>query len=196
MSKQRRTPPKPKPQPASSTNRLLLAGVAVLAVVVVGAVALRGGIGSGGPSAGQSMAASAGGSATGAPAGSPGGAEVRVITGGIHTVHHSLTPLPTGSTPREDGRPTLVWFSGTWCHVCETMEPYVQSTIAQFGERMAFAEKSVDHDRAAASKFAVRGTPTFVLIDAQGRELSRFFYQPDPARLQQTVDTALKQAGF
>lgn len=190
MSKQRRAQAQRGQSPqASSTNRLLLlGGAAVIAVLVVGAVALRGGIGQGGSTAPEVAAPSAG-----APAAAEG---VRVITGGIHTVHHTVAPLPTASTPREDGRPTLVWFSGTWCHVCETMAPYAQSTIAQFEARVAFAEKSVDHDRAAASKFAVRGTPTFVLIDAQGRELSRFFYQPDPARLQQTVDAALKQAGF
>ena len=72
------------------------------------------------------------------------------------------------------------------------MEPYTDQTIAQFDGRMAFAEKSVDHDRPAASRFGIRGTPTFVLIDAQGRELQRFFYQPDGALLGQAIDAALK----
>ncbi|MGE3857652.1 MAG: TlpA family protein disulfide reductase [Dehalococcoidia bacterium] len=194
MSKQRRGRAKAaSPRPASSNNRLLLGGaVIVIAVVaVVAGLVASGRFGQTGAGTGHGMAASSDGTAAGAA-----DAAVRVITGGIHTVRHTIAPLPTASTPREDGRPTLVWFSGTWCHFCENMAPYAQSTFAQFEGRMAFAEKSVDHDRAAASRFSVRGTPTFVLIDAQGRELSRFFYQPDAARLRQTVDAALKQAGL
>lgn len=116
---------------------------------------------------------------------------VRMLRGGIHTVAHSLAPLPSASAPRADGRPTLVWFSGTWCDVCASMEPYTNATLAQFDGQLAFVEKSVDHDRAAVSRYGVRGTPTFVLIDAQGKELGRFLYQPDAARLTQAVNRLL-----
>lgn len=118
-------------------------------------------------------------------------AGVQVLTGGIHTVYHSSAPLPTADAPRQDGRPTLVWFSGTWCDICHRMEPYANTTFKQFEGRLAFVEKSVDHDRAAANRYGVRGTPTFVLLDAQGRDVARFFYQPDADRLAQAVDRAL-----
>lgn len=116
---------------------------------------------------------------------------VRMLKGGIHTVAHSLVPLPSASAPRADGRPTLVWFSGTWCDVCASMEPYTNATLAQFDGQLAFVEKSVDHDRGAVTRYGVRGTPTFVLIDAQGKELGRFLYQPDAARLTQAVNRLL-----
>ena len=118
-----------------------------------------------------------------------------LLKGGVHTVRHSTAPLPTAAAPRPDGRPTLVWFTATWCEVCESMAPYAHQAIAEFDERIASVEKSVDHDRPAASRFSVRGTPTFVLIDAQGHEVQRFFYQPDGARLRQTIDAALKKIG-
>lgn len=106
-----------------------------------------------------------------------GGAAVRVLTGSHHTVYHSTERLPTSSSPRADGKATLVWFSGTWCEYCEQMEPYAHRTASEFTDAFVFVEKSVDDDRDAAGRFGVRGTPTFVLIDASGRELTRFGFR-------------------
>ena len=105
------------------------------------------------------------------------GGEVRVYTGSVHTVYHSADPLPTRATPNIDPRPTLVWFSGTWCPYCADLEPWVWEAASSVSDRIRFVEKSVDHDRAAAQRYGVRGTPTFVLIDAVGEEIARFFYQ-------------------
>ena len=122
------------------------------------------------------------------------GGEVRVLQGSAHTVYHS-DALPTSNEPRADGRPTLVWFSGTWCHFCERMDPFAWETASDFGDRVVFLEKSIDHDRGAASRFGVRGTPTFVLLDARGRELARFFYQADRSSFASTIEAALARVG-
>lgn len=114
---------------------------------------------------------------------------------GVHAVLHSPDPLPTEAAPSEDSRPTLVWFSGTWCHFCAEMEGFAHSAAGQFSDRMRFVEKSVDHDGAAARRYGVRGTPTFVLIDERGHELSRFSYQPDSGRFMQQIEAALTAAG-
>jgi hypothetical protein len=37
--------------------------------------------------------------------------EVKIIKGANHTVLHHVAPLPSASSPRTDGKPTLVWFS-------------------------------------------------------------------------------------
>ena len=49
------------------------------------------------------------------------GGDIQVLTGTRHTVYRSLAPLPTAQQPRADGKPTLVWFSGTSCEYCEQM---------------------------------------------------------------------------
>ncbi len=116
---------------------------------------------------------------------------VRVLTGSAHTVYHSTLPVPPQATPRGDGRPTLVWFSGTWCTFCERMEPFAHGTASQFRERLVFVEKSVDHDRAAASRYGVRGTPTFVLVDAVGEEIARFHYQSNAVAFADAILSAL-----
>lgn len=114
---------------------------------------------------------------------------------GVHTVLHSPDPLPTEASPSRDSRPTLVWFSGTWCHFCASMEGFAHAAAGRFTDEIRFVEKSVDHDRAAARRYCVRGTPTFVLIDVEGRELARFSYQPDAERFARQIEAALTAAG-
>ena len=122
-----------------------------------------------------------------------GGGEINVLTGSKHTVYHSTAPLPTSAAPRSDGRPTLVWFSGTFCEFCERMEPFAHPTAAKFSDRAAFVEKSVDDDRNAAAQYGVRGTPTFVLIDARGREISRFSFQSTEQAFSAAIESALSR---
>lgn len=113
---------------------------------------------------------------------------------GVHAVLHSPDPLPTEANPSQDSRPTLVWFSGTWCHFCANMEGFAHTAAGRFSGEMRFVEKSVDHDGAAARRYGVRGTPTFVLIDDSGQELARFSYQPDAERFTQQIEAALAAA--
>lgn len=124
-----------------------------------------------------------------------GRGEVRVITGSRHTVYHAEDPLPERATPRADGQPTLVWFSATWCEFCEQMDPFVHEVGSTFDERMVFVEKSVDHDRRAADRYGIRGTPTFVMLDAAGNEQSRFHYQSSAADFAAAIEAALVGVG-
>ncbi len=124
------------------------------------------------------------------------GGDVRVLTGTHHTVYHSESPLPTPQAPRSDGKPTLVWFSGTWCEFCEQMDPFAHETARSFADRAVFVEKSVDDDRAAAARYGIRGTPTFVLIDAKGKELGRFGFQPTAVAFNKTIASLLARAGL
>lgn len=119
------------------------------------------------------------------------GGEVSVLTGTHHTVYHSTAALPTAQKPRADGKPTLVWFSGTWCEYCERMEPFAHDTARQFSDRAVFVEKSVDEDRNAAAAYGIRGTPTFVLIDANGRELGRFGFQANAPAFSKAIESTL-----
>ncbi|MEZ4552781.1 MAG: thioredoxin family protein [Dehalococcoidia bacterium] len=164
---------------------LPLAAVAAL-VIALGVYALGGSSdegGGGAASAATQEAAEA----------NAGGAVVR-YSGSHHTVYHSPDPLPSADAPSPDGRPTLVWFSGTSCEFCAQMEPFAHQTAAGFRDRMRFVEKEANRDRGASSKYAVRGTPTFVLLDGAGREVTRFFYQPSAAQFSGAIEAALQQA--
>ena len=120
------------------------------------------------------------------------GTAVEAFTGPDHTVYHSTAPLPSEATPRADGRPTFVWFSATNCRDCKRMEEFAHRAAHQFSARAAFVEKAVDRDSAAA-RYGVTATPTFILIDARGGELSRFGYQTSAEAFSQAIETALRQ---
>ena len=122
------------------------------------------------------------------------GGAVEAHTGPNHTVYHSAAPLPTASTPRADGRPTLVWFSATTCEYCERMEPFANSVAHTFVDRLAFVEKGIDTGGSSdAAHFAVRGTPTFVLLDARGRAVAQFGFQATPESFAASIERALSR---
>ena len=58
---------------------------------------------------------------------------------------------------------------------------------------MLFVEKDITRDPAART-YRVFGTPSFVLVDANGKELARFGYQRSAAEFAATVKAALAKA--
>ena len=123
------------------------------------------------------------------------GTDVIVYSGRAHVVYHSEPPLPSTALPRADGQPTLVWFSAVWCPVCERMAPFVHETASQYTDRLVFIEKSIDEDRDSSNRYGVRGTPTFIMLDAAGREVSRFHGQADAASFAFAIEQALTAVG-
>lgn len=120
-----------------------------------------------------------------------GGGDIRVLSSGAHTVYHLDQPLPSVATPRTDGRPTLVWFSATWCTTCKSMEPFAHKTANGFAEEVVFVEKAIDEEPDTAADYRVLGPPTFVLIDSTGEEIGRFGYQRDAASFEAAIRASL-----
>lgn len=54
-------------------------------------------------------------------------------------------------------------------------------------DKLALIEKDVDREPALARQFQVFGTPTFVLLDAQGKNLGRVPPDLDAARWEQRL---------
>jgi len=71
------------------------------------------------------------------------------------------------------------------------MERFAPQALEAFLPRLALVEKSILTDPAAARTFRVAGTPTFVLLDAAGKELTRFFCESTAAGLTARVAPAL-----
>ena len=71
------------------------------------------------------------------------------------------------------------------------MQQFVAPTVAKHQDKLALVEKDVDREPALAQQFRVFGTPTFVLLDAQGREVGRVPADNNPTRWEQRLlDTA------
>ncbi len=157
---------------------LLVGGAAVLAILAF--VFVR----SGGPEAPADPAQAQLASAT------RQARRVKVLTGSHHTVYHSVPPHPPRSAPRADGLPTLV---GTRAPGASSASRWnLRTPVGRpVRGRMVFAEKSVDDDRQAASRYGIRGTPTFVLVDANGQEVARFGFQRDEQSFAAAIEAAL-----
>lgn len=61
-------------------------------------------------------------------------------------------------------QPVLVDFFATWCGPCQMMQPILEDTASQLGERIKIVKVDVDKNPLAASKFQVRGVPTLILF--------------------------------
>lgn len=61
-------------------------------------------------------------------------------------------------------KPVLVDFFATWCGPCQTMAPILKQVKDELGENVTILKVDVDKNKALATKFQVRGVPTFVLF--------------------------------
>jgi len=58
----------------------------------------------------------------------------------------------------------LVDFFATWCGPCKMMQPILEDTSKQMGDKVRILKVDVDKNQLAASKFQVRGVPTLILF--------------------------------
>jgi len=92
--------------------------------------------------------------------------------------------LPTAEAPRADGKLTLLWFRAFDCPRCETMSAFAERTFDKYAARLAQQDADIHDEEQLVRRFHVPGTPTFVLLDPAGKELTRFPYEPKPDRLE------------
>jgi thioredoxin 1 len=69
-------------------------------------------------------------------------------------------------------KPVLVDFFAEWCGPCQTMSPILKEVKDTLQDQVAILKIDVDKNQAIATKFQVRGVPTFVLYK-QGKQVWR-----------------------
>lgn len=72
------------------------------------------------------------------------------------------------------------------------MQQFVAPTVAKHQDKLALVEKDVEREPALARQLRVFGTPTFILLDPQGREIGRIPADNEPARWEQRLVTAAR----
>lgn len=69
-------------------------------------------------------------------------------------------------------KPVLIDFFATWCGPCQTMSPVLKQVKDTLKDKVSILKIDVDKNQTIATKFQVRGVPTFVLYK-QGKQVWR-----------------------
>ena len=83
------------------------------------------------------------------------------------------------------GRPVLIDFWQVGCAPCRTMDGIVDELADEFGDTAHVAKIDVRRVPDAVQKFAIRSTPTFVLLATSPRAKKKAKAEPGPAKVTQ-----------
>jgi len=101
------------------------------------------------------------------------------------------------ASARESGTPVMMDFWAEWCAACKELdhETYNQPEILALAARFTSIKMDVternDTNRALLERYQVRGMPTVIFFDSDGRELERFSGFKDAAALAPIMERVL-----
>jgi len=104
-----------------------------------------------------------------------------------------LALLTAAASPESDWKsePVMLDFHADWCGPCQRVRPAVQQLIR---DGYPIKQIDIDHDPKLASRYHVQGVPTFIVLDASGRELDRTSGLQSAADLARFYKTAAAKA--
>lgn len=73
------------------------------------------------------------------------------------------------------------------------MEPVLAQLQEEYGEEVDFLDYNVYEAREEAGSYGIRATPTFVFLDADGREVSRLTGKQSPDTMRSHIRKAMKE---
>jgi thioredoxin len=93
-----------------------------------------------------------------------------------------LTPGKVGNIGQDDvekelkGRadtPLLLDVYATWCGPCKIMAPQLDEAASEWGSKIRVAKMDTDQNQELSSRLRIKGLPTVIIFDKNGKEIER-----------------------
>ncbi|MCP4703696.1 MAG: thioredoxin fold domain-containing protein, partial [candidate division Zixibacteria bacterium] len=87
------------------------------------------------------------------------------------------------ATAKEKNQPVLIDFYTDWCRWCKVMDTvtFIDPLTVELSKSVVFAKVNAEVDTVAAKSNSVRGYPSILLFDSDGKEIDRIVgYLPGP----------------
>lgn len=68
------------------------------------------------------------------------------------------------STLISNEAPAIVMFYAPWCAYCQSYLPVLEEVAEEFGDKLQVIKINVDKNVAAALRYSIRATPTFIFF--------------------------------
>lgn len=94
----------------------------------------------------------------------------------LGTLVNQPTPTPGPRAIQLSGKPHYVDFYADWCAPCIRMKPTIAKMKKKYGDQITFWDVDVDNFGTAnlQMKYQIRAIPTTILLDKDGKLISRF----------------------
>ena len=67
----------------------------------------------------------------------------------------------------------ILSFSQTWCGPCKLMAPQLDEAASEWGSKIRVAKMDTDQNQELSSTLQIKGLPTVIIFDKNGKELDR-----------------------
>jgi len=94
-----------------------------------------------------------------------------------------FTSIPLGIEAVEGDQALFVYFSASWCHICERMdrESFADPAVAAALEHFVPVKIDLDSQAKTAEAYLVHAAPAYLLVDRGGKVFAREFGYKEPA---------------